>query len=223
LEEGKKLLVLGKTGSGKSTIAQLLLHFYKPTEGNIFIGKNNINNIPLQQLRDSISYVPQDVFLFSDMVANNIVFSDNGNSFSQENIQQVAEQAAVHKEILGFTKQYETVVGERGVTLSGGQKQRIAIARALIKQSNIIIFDDCLSAVDAKTEHLIANNLAQFLEDRTAVFITHRILTAFNFDKIIVLEDGMIIEEGTHETLLQQNGYYTKLYNLQLKEEVNNE
>ena len=223
LEEGKKLLVLGKTGSGKSTIAQLLLHFYNPTEGKILIGENNINDIPLQQLRDSISYVPQDVFLFSDSVANNIVFSDNGNSFSQENIQQIAQQAAVHKEILGFSKQYDTVVGERGVTLSGGQKQRIAIARALIKQSNIIVFDDCLSAVDAKTEHLIANNLAQFLQDRTAIFITHRILTAFNFDKIIVLENGTIIEEGTHETLLQQNGYYTELYNLQLKEETNEE
>lgn len=218
IPKGNKVLVLGKTGSGKSTIAQLLLHFYNPTQGEISIGGNAIEQISLHHLREQISYVPQDVFLFSDSVINNISFGLSKKA-SQTVIENAAKFASVHNEILGFEKQYETVIGERGVTLSGGQKQRISIARALIKQPEIVVFDDCLSAVDAKTEHEIIGNLYNYLHDKTAIIITHRIFSKFNFDKIIVLENGTIVEEGTHETLFANNGYYTELYNNQMNED----
>ncbi|OIR00642.1 putative multidrug resistance ABC transporter ATP-binding/permease protein YheI [mine drainage metagenome] len=217
IKEGEKILLLGRTGSGKSTIAQLLLHFYNPTKGKITIGGKDIQTIALQQLREQISYVPQDVFLFSDSVESNISFGLQGST-SYETVEQAASFASVHKEILRFDKQYETLIGERGVTLSGGQKQRISIARALIKDPEIVVFDDCLSAVDAKTENDIVNNLDKFLHNKTAIIITHRIFSSFRFNKIVVLEDGMISEEGTHEKLLELNGYYAELYRLQLTE-----
>ncbi len=217
IQQGEKLLLLGKTGSGKSTLAQLLLRFYDPTEGSIQIGNKDIRNIPLQQLRSQISYVQQDVFLFSDTVHDNISFGLSASA-ERDVVEKAASFSSVHKEIQGFSNGYETMIGERGVTLSGGQKQRISIARALIKDPEIIIFDDCLSAVDAKTEYEIISNLYQYLHDKTAIIITHRIFTSFKFDKIIVLDNGKLNESGTHEELLQRNGYYAELYRLQLTE-----
>jgi len=218
INKGEKVLVLGKTGSGKTTLAQLLLHFYKPDNGTITIGNNDINLYTIQSLREHISYVPQDVFLFSDSIKNNINFGLNEKA-QIETIEHAAKFASVHNDIINFEKGYETITGERGVTLSGGQKQRISIARALIKEPEIIVFDDCLSAVDAKTEHEIIGNLYKYLQNKTAIIITHRIFSSFSFDKIIVLENGAIAEAGTHEQLLANNGYYTELYKKQLMED----
>ncbi len=217
IHEGQKVLVIGKTGSGKSTLAQLLLRFYNPDEGVIKIGNQPLQNLSLHQLREQVSYVPQDVFLFSDTVANNISFGLDEKA-SKETIEEAAKFASVHKEILNFDKQYATMIGERGVTLSGGQKQRIAIARGLIKNPEIVVFDDCLSAVDAKTENEIVTNLYRFLQNKTAIIITHRIFSTFRFDKIVVLDEGSIVEEGTHDTLMAKEGYYAELYRLQLTE-----
>ena len=217
-KKGDKVLVLGRTGSGKSTLAQLLLRFYDPTTGNILIGNSNTREIELKTLREQISYVQQDIFLFSDTVQNNISFGLRTAS-SMETTEKAAIFSSVHQEILGFSKGYETRIGERGVTLSGGQKQRISIARALIKEPEIIIFDDCLSAVDAKTEKEIIGNLYQYLHDKTAIMITHRIFSTFPFDKIIVLDKGELVEQGTHEQLMTNYGYYAELYRLQLTEE----
>jgi len=215
IRKGEKVLVLGKTGSGKSTLAQLLLRFYNPTEGLIEIGGTPLRQMSLQVLRSQISYVQQDVFLFSDSVKDNIGFG-LPEPATTAMVEEAAGFASVHKEILGFSKGYDTMIGERGVTLSGGQKQRISIARALIKNPEIIVFDDCLSAVDAKTEFEIISNLYRFLHDKTAIIITHRIFSSFKFDKIIVLENGALAETGTHDELMQQNGYYAELYRLQL-------
>ncbi len=223
VKPGEKVMVLGKTGSGKSTIAQLLLRFYDPGKGSICIGEKNIYNVDLKSLRSYISYVPQDVFLFSDSVSNNVRFGMKHESNEAE-VEQYAKYAAVHNEILSLENGYATTVGERGVTLSGGQKQRVSIARALLKQGQIMLFDDCLSAVDAKTEHVIVNNLNEFLQHKTTIIITHRIFVSIAFDKIIVIDNGRIAEAGTHDELLALNGFYTELYNLQLREEeaVNN-
>jgi ATP-binding cassette subfamily B protein len=218
VKPGEKIMILGKTGSGKSTIAQLLLRFYDPDKGNIFIGNTNIRDAYLPSLRNYISYVPQDIFLFSDTVSNNIRFGLRNQS-KDVDVRKYAEYAAIDNEILSLDKGYETMVGERGVTLSGGQKQRVSIARALLKESAVMLFDDCLSAVDAKTEHKIVDNLDTFLQNKTTIIITHRIFLSIKFDKILILSDGEIIESGTHAELLAQEGYYAELYNLQLREE----
>jgi ATP-binding cassette subfamily B multidrug efflux pump len=218
IKKGDKILLLGRTGSGKSTLAQLLLRFYDPTAGNIRIGSSALKDIDLKILREQISYVQQDVFLFSDSVTDNISFGLSQTA-GKEKVEQAAGFSSVHKEILGFSEGYETMIGERGVTLSGGQKQRISIARALIKEPEIVVFDDCLSAVDAKTEHEIISNLYRYLHDKTAVIITHRIFSSFRFDNIIVLDNGELAEQGTHEELMKSNGYYAELYRLQLTEE----
>ncbi len=215
VKEGEKVLILGKTGSGKSTIAQLLLRFYDPASGTITVNGVPLNQFNLRDLREQISYVPQDVFLFSDTVANNISFGLD-TAAGNDKIALAARQASVEKEIHHFAKGYETMVGERGVTLSGGQKQRLSIARSLIKDPQVVVFDDCLSAVDTATENTIIGNLYQFLDNKTAIIITHRIFTLFNFDKIVILENGKITEEGTHEELMKLNGYYTELYHLQV-------
>ena len=214
---GEKVLVLGKTGSGKSTLAQLLLRFYDPSSGLITMGGVPLQQFDVQALRNHISYVQQDVFLFSDTVADNISFGSKEPA-GIEVVKKAAALAAVDHEIEGFDKGYDTLIGERGVTLSGGQKQRISIARALLKTPELLILDDCLSAVDAKTEHKILNNLVDFLDQKTAIVITHRIFSVLQFDKIVVLEEGRILEMGTHKSLLDAQGYYAELYRLQRTE-----
>ncbi len=217
IKKGEKVAIVGRTGSGKSTIAQLLLRLYDVTNGNIELDGTDIRRLDLKMLREQISYVPQDVFLFSETVENNIRFGLQ--KAEKVSVIKAAAQASVENEIAGFAEQFDTIIGERGVTLSGGQKQRISIARALIKGPNLVIFDDCLSAVDAKTEKVIIDSLKDYLQDKTAIIITHRIFSLFNFDKIVVLDDGVIVEQGTHQQLLFQNGYYAGLYARQQEQE----
>ena len=213
VKKGEKVAILGKTGCGKSTIAQLAIRLFDPANGKISINGIELNQMDLENLRSQISYVPQDVFLFSDTIKNNINFGAVDQSM--DNAVGAAEKAAIRTEIESLPNGFETWVGERGVTLSGGQKQRISIARALSKQNELLIFDDCLSAVDAKTEHRIAENLNQYLSNKTAIIITHRIFPSFKFSQIIVMEDGKIIEKGTHDSLLAQNGAYAELLRTQ--------
>ena len=215
VKKGEKILILGKTGSGKTTLAQLLVRAFDPDEGEIVINNAPIADMPLKELRENISYVPQDVFLFSDTIAANIAFGLKEKP-SQERVEQAARFASVDNEIKELEEGYNTMVGERGVTLSGGQKQRVSIARALIKTPQLMIFDDCLSAVDAKTENEIITRLNHYLNDKTAIIITHRIFTVFNFANIVVLDNGSILEQGTHDELLAANGYYAALYRKQV-------
>jgi len=213
IKRGEKVAIIGKTGCGKSTVAQLLIRMFDPGNGSIMINGIDIRHVALPDLRKLISYVPQDVFLFSDTILQNINFgADNG---TRESAEISANNALILNEIQEFPKQMDTMVGERGVTLSGGQKQRISIARALAKPNELLLFDDCLSAVDANTEFQIAENLNGYLKGRTAIIITHRILPTFKFDKIIVLEDGKILEEGIHEELVSNGGYYADLLSAQ--------
>ncbi|HWH63399.1 MAG TPA: ABC transporter ATP-binding protein, partial [Ginsengibacter sp.] len=219
INKGQKVAIIGKTGAGKSTLAQLMLRMYDPQKGRLLYDGIDIKRIDLETLRSQISYVPQDVFLFSDTVENNIGFALQ--KASPGNIYTAAANAAVAGEIESFPQKYKTMIGERGVTLSGGQKQRISIARALLKDHEIVLFDDCLSAVDAKTENEIIGNLYNYLHSKTAVIITHRIFSLFNFDKIIVLLDGGIAEEGTHRELLDLDGLYAEMYYNQQQQEKN--
>jgi ATP-binding cassette subfamily B protein len=213
IRSGQKVAIVGKTGSGKSTLAQLLLRMFDPQEGRIAIDGNDLRTYKLASLRRQIGYISQEAFLFSDSIANNIAFGIENPE--RESIERAARQASVEQEILHFPQQFETIVGERGVTLSGGQKQRVSIARALIKDSSVLIFDDCLSAVDAKTEKQILQRLYEVLEDKTAIIITHRIFSLLQFDFIVVMEDGRIIEQGGHQDLLEKNGYYADLFRRQ--------
>jgi ATP-binding cassette, subfamily B, multidrug efflux pump len=217
INKGEKIAVVGRTGSGKSTLAQLLLHTCEPQQGMIAYDAVPLNRIDIRWLRQQISYVPQDVFLFSETVYNNIRFGME--EATEDEVETAALQSSIHKEIKNFREGYHTLVGERGVTLSGGQKQRISIARALIKNPRIIIFDDCLSAVDARTEKEIIANLYQYLEGKTAIIITHRIFSLFEFDRIIVLADGRIVEQGTHNQLLELKGTYAEMYARQQEQE----
>ncbi|WP_291117348.1 ABC transporter ATP-binding protein [Flavobacterium sp. UBA6135] len=216
VEKGETLAILGKTGSGKSTILSLISRLYDIKEGTITLDGKQLDQVNLESLRESIGFVPQDAYLFSDSIKNNIKFGKE--EATDEEVIEAAKQAKVHKNIQKFKKQYETVLGERGITLSGGQKQRVSIARAIIKNPQILLFDDCLSAVDTETEEAILQNLFKICEDKTTIIVSHRVSSAKNADKIIVLDDGKIIEQGTHNQLIDQKGYYYELYMKQLSE-----
>lgn len=218
LKAGEKMAIIGRTGSGKTTIADLLMRLYDTTSGSIEIDGKKIQTLDLDNLREKIGYVPQDVFLFSDTIANNIRFGKA--DATDEEVFTFAKHASIYDEIQDLPNGFNTMVGERGVTLSGGQKQRTSIARALIKQPDILILDDCLSAVDTNTEKQILDYFANHLQDKTAIIITHRIYSLLEFDKIIVLEDGIISEAGTHDQLLEQAGYYAQLFEKQSREEL---
>lgn len=216
LEKGKTLAVLGNTGSGKTTLISLIARLYDTSSGEILIDKKNITTINLSSLRQNIGFVPQEAFLFSDTIKNNIKFGKE--DATEEEIKQAAKNAYIHHNIIEFNNNYNTFIGERGITLSGGQKQRISIARAIIKNPKILIFDDCLSAVDTETEEVILNNLGKVSKDKTTIIVSHRVSSVKNANRIIVLEKGAIIQEGTHNELVNQNGYYKELFNQQLSE-----
>ena len=216
LEKGETLAIIGKTGSGKSTILTLISRLYDVGEGQITIDGVDVRNLNLFDLRNSIGVVPQDAFLFSDSIKNNIKFGKE--NATDEEVIEAAKKAVVHNNIDNFSLKYETVLGERGITLSGGQKQRVSIARAIIKDPKILLLDDSLSAVDTETEELILNNLLDFCKDKTTIIVTHRVSSAKNADKIIILEDGAVIQQGSHNQLVNQEGYYRELYYKQLSE-----
>ncbi|MDF3078531.1 MAG: ATP-binding cassette, subfamily [Sphingobacteriaceae bacterium] len=217
VKPGELLAIIGKTGSGKSTIANLLLRMYDVTGGEILIDGKPITSVNLPNYRSQVAFVPQEVFLFSDTIANNIAFGAKKHNDAQ--IEQAAKDAAVYKNIMEFENGFETMIGERGVTLSGGQKQRVSIARALAKDPQILIFDDCLSAVDTGTEEEILRSLGRNMEGKTSLIIAHRVSTIKNADSILVLDGGKIVEQGTHKQLMEAKGSYFELHEKQLLEE----
>ncbi len=216
VHSGETIGIVGKTGSGKSTILDLIGRLYDASSGEICIDGTPIRNLNLTNLRESIGYVPQDAFLFSDSIKNNIKFGKE--KATDEEVYEAAKNAAVHDNIIGFSKGYNTILGERGITLSGGQKQRVSIARAIIKDPVILLFDDCLSAVDTETEEEIMQNLRKISKEKTTFIVSHRVSTVKNADKIIVLGDGQITQQGTHNQLINSSGYYKELYLKQLSE-----
>lgn len=216
VKKGETLAILGKTGSGKSTLLSLISRMYDVTDGQIKIDGKEISQLNLFDLRNSIGIVPQDAFLFSDSIKNNIKFGKE--NATDDEVIEAAKSAVVHDNIEGFNKGYDTILGERGITLSGGQKQRVSIARAIIKKPEILLFDDCLSAVDTETEEAILNNLFEICKDKTTIIVSHRVSSAKNADKIIILENGQIIQQGSHNQLINENGYYSALYLKQLSE-----
>ncbi|MEM9679241.1 MAG: ABC transporter ATP-binding protein, partial [Bacteroidota bacterium] len=216
IDSGKTLAILGKTGSGKSTILDLIGRLYDIENGSILVDGVPINEVNLYCLRNGIGYVPQDAFLFSDTIKNNIMFGEE--DATDDDVIEAAKNAKVHNNIIKFTEGYDTILGERGITLSGGQKQRISIARAIIKSPEILLFDDCLSAVDTETEEKILKNLNKVSKDKTTIIVSHRVSSAKNADQIIVLDGGKIIQTGTHKSLINTDGYYKDLYLKQLSE-----
>lgn len=219
VNQGETVAILGNTGSGKSTILELIGRLYDVEKGQIIINNKNIRDLNLFDLRNSIGYVPQDAFLFSDSIINNIKFGKE--NATEDEVFKAAKAAAVHNNIIEFKKGYQTILGERGITLSGGQRQRVSIARALIKSPQILLLDDCLSAVDTETEEKIINNLESITNDKTTIIVSHRVSSAKKADKIIVLDEGEIIQQGTHNVLIKQVGYYKDLYAKQLLEKEN--
>lgn len=218
IPEGKTVGITGKTGCGKSTIANLICRLYDVTDGEILINGVNIKSYSLPALRTAFGYVPQEVFLFSDSVANNISFGLKENKVDDELIVQAAKDADVYENIIAFENGFETQIGEKGVTLSGGQKQRLSIARAIIKAPNYMIFDDCLSAVDTQTEEEILNNLSRIMNGKTALLIGHRISTLIEADLIMLFDDGKLVEQGSHDKLIEMGAFYSELYQKQLVE-----
>ncbi len=216
IRPGETLAIVGNTGSGKSTLLELIGRLYDVESGDYLVDGVPVTQLNLESLRNAIGYVPQDAFLFSDTIANNIRFGKA--DATQEEIEIAAKNAAVHRNIEGFQQKYETILGERGITLSGGQKQRVSIARAIIKDPNILLLDDCLSAVDTETEEEILHNLFKISKNKTTIIVSHRISSVKNADRILVLEKGKVIQQGTHTELVNQKGYYQELYNKQLLE-----
>ncbi|MDJ1468725.1 ABC transporter ATP-binding protein [Cytophagaceae bacterium DM2B3-1] len=217
--EGQSIALLGTTGSGKSTIAMLLCRMYDVTQGHIRVDGVDIRDYSLPSLRGQIGFVPQDVFLFSDSIRNNIRFGLEEDAVTEDQIIQAAKDADLYENIVRFPEGFDTRVGERGITLSGGQKQRVSIARAIVREPRLLILDDALSAVDTKTENAILHSLSRIMKGRTSVIISHRVSSAKLADRIIVLDEGQIVEQGTHESLIQQNGVYKELYEKQLQTE----